>query len=215
MRRIVATLLVGLLLFVPALECAPRLDRVQQLYEVDLDEVAEPICTVSAVQLERFQLWVGAGHCVTLTEEGGIDFDVKYRIGEHPAMLHSTNSNKDLAAWLMPRFHASDAFTVSEKHPKLLDEVRIYGFPYGWPTLFASKGVVSVVGYESGDGFQRLLYSLPTAPGLSGSPVVDKGGKLVSVHQIGFRGSNMFGSVGGGAMLNDLRLFLGLSEVPV
>lgn len=83
----------------------------------------------------------------------------------------------------------SNLFSLDNKHivdkPNLNDMVFMIGYNYGFELAKTSQGIKSqfTQGTITQDPDQnKILYSIPTLPGSSGSPVIDKWGNLVAIN---------------------------------
>lgn len=88
-----------------------------------------------------------------------------------------------------------DLANVSDYDIKLQDQVYMIGFNYGYELAQTKYGLKAqftdgVVTQEP-DG-ERLLYSIPTLEGSSGSPIIDKWGNLVAVNFAKIRNTQGF-----------------------
>ena len=92
-----------------------------------------------------------------------------------------------------------DTYSMRDKFTKSLDEDKngtlfMIGFNLG-PSLALTKDGVKHqfnMGTISQKTDERLMYSIPTLPGSSGSPVVNKKGELVAINYAGLTGTQSF-----------------------
>lgn len=77
------------------------------------------------------------------------------------------------------------------KDSKIGDPVLVLGHPYGIGWLFA-RGILSGVKYDSG-GYAYLFSDVASAPGSSGSPMLNFRGEVIGLLQAGYEGVGCIG----------------------
>jgi len=147
-------------------------------------------------------LWLTAAHCV--------EQEQAFEIAGHAAFVVKADYLLDVAVmgtydWALPMLE------VSDDAPQYGDFVEMWGHPLGWDSLIYFKGYVSNPSMHEADmereDMRIALYNLDSAPGSSGSAVLDKHHRIVGMLQFAFRDTG-FGMVRGGVTYSDLKRFL-------
>lgn len=142
-------------------------DAIQRLTR----DTSKGFCTTWATKLDGITRWVSAAHCLATDEDGVLNLDANYFIDGKEALLVKANFPLDLAVFTGP---ASTGLQVAQ--PVLQYGTRVHAFNY----MLGSDGLY-VEGIYSGTWKGQAVFSLPTAPGASGGPVLDEGGMVVGV----------------------------------
>ena len=123
---------------------------------------------------------------------------------KHKAEVVNINKRFDLCLMRVSNVHRSPpVLKVAEKEPLFGEIVRNMAAPHGlfWPgTVLIFRGAFS--GYHN-RGYS--VYTIPTKPGSSGSPVINSDNKLIGVI---FAGYGMIESVGLSSPLIAIKIFL-------
>lgn len=142
------------------------------------------ICTTWSVN-EQAGYWVTAAHCIVywadIDGEQTLLLREDLRIATMPATPVKVDETNDLAL-LQADVHAP-AFRLG-KYPAVGDEVTVYGYPGGWGAPLPTWLRVSNTFFKF-DGYPKTWMVLDGSiwPGHSGSPVLDKKGRVVAVAQ--------------------------------
>ena len=116
-------------------------------------------------------------------------------------LIVKLDSDLDLCL-LRPGKIYSDPVEIADKHPSLGDKVYAISAPYG----ISDKNLALIFsGYYSGDSMGIHYYTIPTRPGSSGSAVLNESWEVIGTLHAAFR---RIESIGLGAGLNDIRLFI-------
>ena len=187
MRKALALALVLVLFALPLNAALPKhLESVQVLQG--------PECTTWSVNQKK-GLWVTAAHCVTqigIVEDTGDTFVITWPlfIQEMPAevIMLSPLGEWDIAL-LASDFHAP-ALRIGN-YPEVGDEVTVYGFPGGYRSPFPTWVRVSNPFHMWADNAvglwkANMIFDGHFFPGHSGSPILDKKGRVISMVQGGF-----------------------------
>lgn len=216
MKRLLATALALVLLFIPTAQAKPSLLESVRPLQIQVEEVTitrnagmvvktieklvANICTVSNIN-EKQRYWLTAAHCVD-------DRDLVYWVAGERAIVVMRDVLNDLAILQTPT-QTAKALDLAGKGPKVEDHVAVAGYPFGYPDPFITLGTVANTSTQFTDEgeFARpfAIFEVSIAPGSSGSPVVNRKGDLISVVQIGWgRG---WSSVAGGATFDVLERY--------
>jgi len=186
MKRILASLLVFSLLFVPlpsqALE--PKvLDRVvKSTVRLEIKD-GRTICTGFVVVPERVMT---AAHC--------IDDEYPLTVDTLPSVVIKIDRQADLAL-LEVKGLKRPSLRFQQKAPAIGDKVAAIGFPYGGSALIVLPRYVAGQDFlltecsfytgECHDYFWSMVVSGTYSPGMSGGPNVNDKGEVVSITQAG------------------------------
>lgn len=190
--KVLAALLALLLIASPLTASKPKfLDAVRPL-AMD-GELGAPtnMCTASYIN-KKDRLWLTAAHC--------IDGPIPYYIDGLVVIPILRDVVQDLAILLSPLPggpQPSVALKLAARGPDFGDEVLVGGHPFGYDSLFLTKGFVANPKANIGDARPYMMLDVAGAPGNSGSPIVNKKGEVVSVLQVGY--GRTFGPMVGGA----------------
>lgn len=201
MKRILLSLLLAILLLVPASITESKSFgflasiRPLQMASIETGELRN-ICTTSSIN-EKKDYWITAAHCVA-------DDDPRYIEGT-AVFVTEKDVDLDLAVLTAPMMDVK-AIDLAQQGPKVGDEALIAGHPFGYPGLFLTQGHVANVDADLDDTHRFMILDVAIAPGNSGSPVLDKHGDMISILQVGWGG---YSPVGGGATWRDLARFAG------
>lgn len=151
-----------------------------------------PICTVVSVDAGR-HTWLTAAHCVS---PGGDRYLVSaWSIDAHAVVPVRTDHTRDLAL-LVTADYAIPALALASEAPDYEDVLDVIGYPLASPSPVLSRGslvspdtLLHVECNLDATGRQRS-YMVSTAavwPGSSGGAIINAGGHLVGIVQIGCR----------------------------
>jgi serine protease Do len=198
MRRLLATILLALLLQVrPATSVPPvqPLQFQQQTY-----------CTTWSIN-ERQGYWATNAHCAVLLRFLQAKYNTMSTIDGRAAAVIYMDSFTDTAV-LHADAHA-EAYRLARKDPEVGDSVRVIGFPLAI-ALTTTNGYIAARGlwfyHETFDNYVLSdMLDITTAPGNSGSPVLDKRGEVVGLLWGGINGYALSASI----PLDSLRTSIG------
>ncbi len=148
------------------------------------------ICTASATNHVP-QYWVTAAHCVV-----DIGSEGRYIEGT-PIEIVKIDKDLDLAVFKVAGVRVR-GLALQKKPAGWLQEILIVGHPFGYNPVFITRGYVSNPRAFLDGGQARMLFNCASAPGNSGSPVLNLQGEVVSVLQFGW--GQGFSPVTGGAL---------------
>jgi len=98
------------------------------------------------------------------------------------ARLIASDPINDLAL-IKGSFKPQTVFYINTSTPKLLDDIYVAGYPFGYAissSIKITKGIVSSLS-GIGDNFSQMQIDAAIQPGNSGGPVVDKKGNVVGI----------------------------------
>lgn len=182
--------LAGILLISPVQAALPKhFESVQPLMSND-----RAICTTWSAD-EKRGIWITAGHCVAslVTDlDTGETFTLTWplAIDGQPAEVTKLSP---LGEWDIAVMKTNVHYPALKlgNYPRMGDEVTVYGFPGGFRTPIPTWIRVS-------NGFQQwapdmrmpwiasMLFDGNIWPGHSGSPILDRKGRVISMAQGGF-----------------------------
>lgn len=209
MRRLILFILLALVLVTPASASKPMIYSIQPLAWRGDDGSIRNHCTTWAhsikVENQVFISWVTAAHCIR-RPDGEPDLEREYYIAGLRAYPHAWNPELDIAELWGREDVVGLEVETDPRTIKVGTPVKAEGHPWGWPERFYAEGYVSVTDWH---GFS--VYMLNAAPGNSGSPVMNKKGRVVGMVQVGFC-SNLydyptFCNVMGGSSLEQLLFY--------
>lgn len=180
MRQAILTLILAVSVICTASAKPNPLSSIKPLQEMSEEGKLEPFCTTWATRLADGQrVWVAAAHCIVLGEDSQPDLKFQYYIDGKKATLAAFQFSKDpaLDVSVFIGGPSAEPLQVAGSNPDPLTPVWTAGYAMGSPKLHVAAGVYGPV---DDDGFQQ--FGVPTAPGLSGGPIVDqKSGMVVGV----------------------------------
>lgn len=181
MKRILATLLAFLLfvsnpLFAFSWEgAAEKVARsVERVVISDAAGQVEGYCSAFSIN-DKKDYFLSAAHCAGILQVGG-----------HPAYIIYLDQASDLMVVVVPASGKVPAIHVSGKVMQKGTPIAALGFGYGVQDALLKTGTVSnpdLMDPEIGEHF--LFSDFSFIPGMSGGPVFDQDGKLVSIVQMG------------------------------
>jgi len=150
-------------------------------------------CTAFSIN-EKQHLYATAAHCV-LEDESGEKSPVPHILGQRVDVVMA-DKEADIA--VVRAAFGAPALKISDKAPKMHDPIEIHGFPYGMPNMIVFSGEVSfpditIVGDDRNERW--MLFDCTAAPGNSGSPVLNKDHKVISILQVGWQAGRITGGV--------------------
>lgn len=168
-------------------------------------EQYQPHCSAAAIGKEENHYWLTAAHCY---EEGDT-----YILGDY-ALAAALDVNNDIVILHTKNVH-KPGLKLSKKAPDYATPIALIGYPgpmkmHGPAIMIGIISSPSVVVFPGEEGWDNpyAILQLPSAPGNSGSPVVNYNSEVVSVLQWGW--GRTWGPVAGGVVwevLNSLRSF--------
>lgn len=121
------------------------------------------------------------------------DFDVAI------IQLNSKQTPPDRHIFTVPENNMLEHYSFGEYITRLLgsdknDELYMIGFNYGIGMAITNEGIYSqcTEGTVSRNEKDRIMYTISTIPGSSGSPVLNRRGQLVAINYAGVRGTQGF-----------------------
>lgn len=138
---------------------------------------SEGECTVFSINTQR-HLYLTAAHCL------GTDL----LVGGHPANILLIDEVKDVMVLQVPGF-AQAALLPAPRPAKMGEEVAAFGYGYGWDQPSIKTGLISIPDFSHkslGDRHLTIL-SFATILGMSGGPIINRSGRVVSMVQQGNR----------------------------
>ena len=175
--RPLATLVLALvLLFAPAIEARFNpLASIAPLHHVKSDGSSQFHCTAWATTLGNgMRVWATAAHCLMGTAPPEL---LTWTIGGKPATPMAWDFKLDLA--YLTGGSAAQPLQLAFVSPKPLQYIYAAGYPGGSVDVHVSVGAWSTTQDVEG----LAVYSLAVAGGMSGSPILDKGGVVVGLMQ--------------------------------
>jgi S1-C subfamily serine protease len=120
-------------------------------------------------------IFITAAHCVKGVAEGTV-YGIRF-------LVVTRDDNADIAA-IYTFLPSSYAFTVAEADPAIQEPVFAVGHALADPELTVTSGVVahSPVPFEA-NGAGHLVLDLSLIPGMSGGPILNLKGEVVSIIQ--------------------------------
>jgi len=185
----------------PYLTIDKRLEVFTDLNRIsdDIDKITQQIDDLvfnpdkTKVEIKRIALGVGYNNSFITKDEDYVECVLKKK---------SNNEEVDLAIIQLKNKQTpervTDFFDISNlanENIELSDKVYIIGYNQGFALANTKEGIKSqlnegVITQEPDNS--RLLYSIPTLPGSSGSPVFNKWGHLIGVNYAKIQGSQGF-----------------------
>jgi len=153
-------------------------------------------CTAFSIN-QAHHFYLTAAHC------NGVDM----RLGGYPVQIMLIDELKDLLVLQVPQLD-QPILKLATKPVKMGQEVAAYGFEYGWPEPFIKHGLVGVPHLVNKTFGNRdlTMFNFSDIVGMSGGPVVDTKGNVVSIVQQ----ANRDGQASIGADLDTLRKVVGI-----
>lgn len=155
--------------------------------------------------------WITAAHCVIQDEDDPTQAELSnhdFQIDGHACYVENFEWPTDIASLHCEGLEAP-GLPLAAYEPEVTQPVVLRGYPLGYSSLFTTKGYVVVLHWhDEGDPEDVFynIYSVPTAPSNSGSPVFDDNDHVIGLLQIGWGKS--FSPVGGGLDIEQIRLFV-------
>ena len=118
------------------------------------------------------------------------------------ARIIKIDQKKDLCLLRLVDKHKIQGAKISKASPRLGDKIHYSGAPLGY---MSTSSLLIFDGRYSGAHNEKSLFSLPCAPGSSGSGIRNKSGEIVSILQ---RVDNRFHRICIGSTLRDIQAFL-------
>lgn len=168
------------------------------------------ICTATYINSVE-DYWLTAAHCIpvaSVTDDGETVIFVSetLTIREVPVTDMFVDVPNDIAVVRAPGSWGPD-LGLSKKDVEFGEEIKVAGHPHGVPFPLLFKGSVANPRAME-DGYDFMLYDMTAGPGNSGSAVLNKDNKIVSVLQIGYGIQDQpFGDLTGGSPWQTLRKF--------
>jgi len=179
--------------------------------EITTAQVFGNHCTVTSINQKK-HYWLTAAHCVANEDMSEVEIH-DYKIGTAgmgyvPAQIVEVDLADDIAVMATPDGPEVPALKIAKDDVGFGDPIMVVGHPFGWPEAVMFVGNVAHPSLKfDPDDKAYMIYQIAAAPGNSGSAVLDKDNKVVSVLQIGW--SRSFANVSGGAPQDVLKRFAG------
>ena len=166
----------------------------------NIEEAPKPrnICTVTRIKSVK-NIYLTAAHCVDLEHS-----DRTYNIASLPAFPKVVDKAGDFAIFEVPGDEPMSGLEFSEVAPKSGDSISLVGYPLNLQTALTFSGTIAAPITVTDTGF-FMIYSISACKGNSGSVVLDKDGKIISILTIGL--GDPCSSVTGGPTFNKLQDF--------
>lgn len=168
-------------------------------------ENGDHFCSTWSINKDK-HFYVTAAHCVVdeSDDEEMNSLPIPHLSGGVATVIW-TDTKLDLAVIEGPV--GNEAFKLAPISPKVGDEVEVVGFPFGMEKTVGHATITNLHQKVEGEGTQKtILVGLGVAPGNSGGPVL-KGGKVVSVLQIGWRVGGFYGGIPWDLLVKALKPF--------
>ena len=179
MRRVLAISLIYLLLL-PAQTRAARPRHLDSIRPLNVGSQGQ--CTAWSLN-QRLRLWVTAAHCIVMAVDmdGVVSLEpyAELNIAGTPVTAWQANLALDLA--LLQADLSAPALKLGP-YPREGHEVTVYGYPGGWQTPLEVWLRVSNPFVKLYDHYWMILDG-HVWPGHSGSPVLDRKGRVIAVVQ--------------------------------
>jgi S1-C subfamily serine protease len=181
MKRVLVSLTAALLLVASTLFSAPA-PSIVPLQSAG----GSNFCTTWSINAQK-HYYATAAHCL------GENAPTPHLFGQRVKVVLD-DEKADVAVVQGPV--GSPALKLSKDAPQIGDQIHVTGFPYGFPKVMTFKGLFAHPGmdiYEKDQDGEKhyagtyALFDMTAAPGNSGSPVMNKDGKVVSLLQVGWQ----------------------------
>lgn len=183
MPRLVAFLLALVLAIGPVLAASPQLGSIQMIGTTSGGQA----CTIFSIHEQR-GYWMTARHCVQDINDPEATVYSDLVIAGQPAWEVKENQLYDLV--LVQSSAQAKALKLELHPPKIGDETERIGIPHAEGWLHHVWGRISqtrIARYTPYWQHSMVIDGLG-APGMSGSPIFSKRGRVISVHQGARRG---------------------------
>lgn len=192
MKRIILAILMVLLIVTPIGGQQIPFESIQPIAQVVYAEDGTAyfanVCTASSIN-QKEHYWLTAYHCVA--DEG------PHYIAGQPVTYVMKDVPNDLAIVATPVL-AAPALKLASKAPITRDSIMVIGHPWGQIFPVVTIGTVAAEKILIEDTGYFMFLQVPSAPGGSGSPVLNEKNEIVSVVQRGT--SRSWGPVLAGAL---------------
>lgn len=189
MKRLLAALLLSLLALNPL--SADQLDSIQPL-----QGNGSNICTTFSINEDK-GYWSTAYHCLAYAEQ----YMLTMTINDEAVIVHMVNPGADTA--VLQSYARAKALRLSDKAPKPNIPVSVVGHPFGFIGMDSPHIITrgEFLNRVEDDGMWGL-YDVTAGPGNSGSPVLDKKGRVVGTLNFGWPSA---GRLSGGTLWEVLK----------
>lgn len=162
------------------------------------------ICTTELINSKQ-HLFITAAHCV-VEADGGNSKNLFVGEEHYPAVVQRADVNRDIA--LIYAEQPGVALKLRTRPLQFGEGLQIPSFQLGWWVFMLTRGQVTNPDERiRGDYKAYMWHNVYGCGGSSGSPVLDKDGKMVGVEQVGARQFEPCSGVGGSATLDELKDF--------
>jgi S1-C subfamily serine protease len=139
-------------------------------------------CTAFSIN-EKQHLWMTARHCVVEQQPDGTYTWRLPHIGSEVATVYKEFPEMDVVIVQTEKVSAP-ALKLSDTDPGLYDSIFVIGHGWGWENNTIFEGHMANLSVTIPDWGSYMIFDMRAFPGHSGSPVMDKDGKVISVLQI-------------------------------
>lgn len=156
-------------------------------------------CTAFSIN-EKQHLWMTAHHCVVVETIDGAQWRLPY-IGWEQTTLYQDFPTLDAAIIQtqkasapalelagVPHSFLEKVHIKSTQGPEVGDYICVLGHGWGFENMTFFQGKLAVMSVDMGEWGQKMIFDMTAFPGHSGSPVMDKDGRVVSILQLGLQG---------------------------
>lgn len=183
-RRTVA-LALALFLAFSSLSVAAAPTRVLNIMPLH-NQAGQNFCTAWHINVKD-DLWATAGHCVAGAYRRGYTMMIA---GHVASLVYINYGEENDIAVLQVRGIKATPFKLAPRAPesckvvmneRVCTEIYVIGYPYGFPVLTTTPGIIAARRVPMGMQPTSDILTAAVAGGNSGSPVIDKQGRVVGL----------------------------------